>query len=247
MLVKYSILMPYHMRFQQLAATLSSFLRLYHRFDYEVLIGEDYKNMINAKEHRGLCHIVEEYRLHLPSINVIQTGSEECWNPCKAFNDLAREARGEYLIITNPECLHENNILIGLDKAFNYDSEQYVVCACRIPTGQWYQHSIYRSAKVHFCSALAKRTYIRVGGFDEEYIKGVCFEDDDFRNTLILNNVLITERDDLVVMHQNHGKSKPANYGILHARNRSYFNQKWGPKAFRAERLTVEPFQSENG
>lgn len=245
MFVKYSILMPYHMRAQQLSNTLSSFLRLYHRNDYEVLIGEDHKNVVDQVEHSALLRVIE----HFPDLNIhiIPTGSLSCWNPSSAFNELSYRSAGEYLLITNPECLHETNILAGLDLAFGYDPNQYVVCACRIPTGQWYQHSVHRPVKVHFCSSLLKSTYISIGGFDEEYIKGVCFEDDDFRNTLINNNILITERDDLVVMHQQHSKSKPQNYGILHARNRDYFNQKWGARAFRAERITVEPFQSKNG
>lgn len=243
MSVKYSLLMPFHKRAQQLAVTLSSFLHLYRRNDYEVLIGEDYKNMMDQIEHHALVRVLGNFSSVL-NIQTIITGTANCWNPSSAFNELASRAQGQFLIITNPECLHETDVLAGLDQAFEQDSDQYVVCACRIPTRQWYQHSVHRSVKVHFCSALSKELYNRIGGFDEEYAKGVCFEDDDFRNTIISNGVRIVERDDLVVMHQAHSKSKPSDYAKLHVVNKRYFDRKWGSRAFRAECLTVEPFQS---
>jgi len=246
MSVKYSFLMPYHKRASQLAVTLTSFLRRYQRNDYEILVGEDYKNVLDLEEHCALSKVIGDFS-HELNIQTIITGNDICWNPSIAFNELASRAQGRFLVITNPECLHETDVLAGFDEAFEQDSDQYIICACRIPSRQWYQHSVHRPAKVHFCAALSKEQYNKIGGFDEEYAKGVCFEDDDFRNTIIANDILITQRDDLVVVHQSHCKSKPANYPALHVVNKTYFNRKWGTKAFRAERLTVEPLQSKNG
>lgn len=246
MSVKYSLLMPFHKRAQQLAVTLSSFLHLYRRNDYEVLIGEDYKNLMDQMEHQALTKVLGNFS-SLLNVQSIITGTGNSWNPSLAFNELASRARGRFLIITNPECMHETDILTGLDQAFEQNPDQYVVCACRIPTRQWYQHSVHRPVRVHFCSALSKEVYNRIGGFDEEYAKGVCFEDDDFRNTIISNGIPIVQRDDLIVMHQSHCKSKPENYAALHSINKIYFNRKWGTKSFRAERITVEPFQSKLG
>lgn len=237
--IKYSILMPFHKRHQQFSATLCTFAKLYSgRSDYEILVGVDVKN--DETDRAKLIQLCDHYS-SLP-IRMFETGRADCWNPGMTFNLLAQHAEGEYLVITNPECLHETDVLAGLDKEFERDHHCYVVCACRIPSGQWFQHSVHRPVKVHFCSALSHELFSKICGFDEAYSKGVCFEDDDFRNSIEKLGVSIIQRDDLLVMHQLHNKSKPKDYARLHHINKLYYERKWGHRSFKTESLTVEMF-----
>lgn len=233
--MKYSFLMPYHMRAEQLRHTLESFKRLYSgRNDFEVIIVEDTKSFMVDLERTALRKVVLYYKYFFP-ISIITNQADSC-NPARAYNLGGAIADGGFLILTNPECYHAVDVLAGLDQEFDIDMDSYVLCSCLHvnkagdDVGWWYQHSLYRNVGLHFCSAISTHNYDGVGGFDEGYGEGVCFEDDDFRDRVIDYGLKFVYRDDLVVVHQKHGKSKPDNYLVLHHINKSYHKSKWGSK-----------------
>jgi hypothetical protein len=252
---KYSILMPYHKRSQQLESTLKSFHHHYQsRNDYEVIIIEDRKNYGDYNEHSALLSILHQYKD--VRCRVILRESDSC-NPASAFNQGAALALGQYLIITNPECVHQVDILGELDKQFEENPYCYVVCSClaikdthirmsRIcdVKGVWYQHSVHRNALCHFCSVISAQQFKSIDGFDEEYDKGMCFEDDDFRNTIQQAGIEIIPMDNLVTVHLSHSKSKPPNYLKLYLVNKAYYEKKWGRDSMRAEKMSVEKGQN---
>jgi len=248
MSLKYSFILPYHKRAEQLTCTLTSFMELYQdRDDYEVIIIEDMKNWQDPSEHAALVRVIASF----PNIfftHVIRT--DESWNPAPAFNQGAKVARGQYLVISNPECVHKTNILEGLDHAFTQDPDCYVVCAClsvqefnlspkevQTKPGVWFQHSVHRNILCYFCSVISRENYGQIEGFDEGYNRGMCFDDDDFRNTVVAAGIPIIARDDLIVVHLNHNKSKPKNYFELHQINKAYYESKWGQAAQKAETI----------
>jgi GT2 family glycosyltransferase len=244
---KYSIILPYYRRAKQLNSTLASFVKLYkYRKDYEIIIANDIKSATIDTEERQLREIIDKYSDKL-TINLILTGNADVWNPVLAFQEASRQAQGEYLVITNPECLHRADVLKGLDEEFAKKPDVYVICACLhidqeellpdqpLPIGKWYQHSRHRNIECHFCSALSKETYQEVGGFDVEYAKGMGFDDDDFRNRLKRANVHFVLRDDLLTVHLMHPNNKPNNYRELHDINKRYYEKIWGNTAPRAE------------
>lgn len=53
----------------------------------------------------------------------------------------------------------------------------------------WYNHSIYRPRKLHFCSAITKKDLNKIGGFSEEYANGIGYDDDDFIYKIMKNNI----------------------------------------------------------
>jgi hypothetical protein len=237
--IQYSILMPYHRRHVQLSDTLESFVRFYgDRDDFEVIIVEDLKNAADEVEHQHLLEVYSKYREKL-NIMITNTGNADQWNPGPMFNYAASVAKGEYFIVTNPECVHMTDILSGLDKIYKTRiDDPYVVCGCLSSTSTtieghdprkavWYQHSIHRNVGLHFCSCISKLNFRRIGGFDEGYSAGVCFEDDDFRNSVEVNSIEIIARDSLLVLHLAHNKSKPPNYSSLHRANKIYYEKKW--------------------
>lgn len=253
--MKYSVLMPYHKRSQQFESTLKSFRYHYPgRDDYEVIVVEDQKNYNDQQEHLALIQLLQQFKDI--SIRTILRQTDSC-NPASAFNQAAKIAQGEYLVITNPECMHKVNILDELDKQFEKSPDCYVVCSCLAikdaklrmswvdkVQGTWYQHSVHRNALCHFCSVLSKSQYDEIGGFDEVYDAGMCFEDDDFRNLVQEDGIQIVPRDDLITIHLAHGKSKPPNYLKLHQVNKAYYEGKWGRNCMRAEKMSVEKGQN---
>lgn len=240
--MKYSIIMPYYDRLAQLGRTLLSFEHFYaNRNDYELVIVEDPKNKDNV---RGLVGSFDKSNWPNSGVlraQVVVSGFQgECFTPSPLYNAGVTAARGKYVILTNPECLHVKNILAGLDRAFDGGDWTYVVCACQhitkcdLPDGRfehmtfmpgpWFQHSEHKNKMLNFCTAMSKYDYIRVGGFDERYAEGYAYADDDFRDRVLAAGMRVVLRDDLLVLHQEHKKFHSyvsrGEYKRRHTRNR---------------------------
>lgn len=242
--MKYSILYPYYKRSGHLHNTLISFLHHYScRDDYEVIIAEDFKNLTNEHEHTELLKVIERFKTKIRIIHI--TIPIETWNPCTAFNSAAETASGDFYLITNPECFHLANILEGLDEEFNKDPATYVICGCRNRVGckffiesfeelggvdgAWYSHSEHRCACLHFCNAMSKENWEKVGGFDEEYKDGIAYDDNDFVHRVLRAQLKRVPRDDLLTIHINHA---PANMDstkrkLLEKVNWRVYHKKW--------------------
>jgi hypothetical protein len=213
--------MPYYNRAIQLHNTLVSFLYHYAgRDDFEVVIVADGKNATNQVFDTELNGVIEFFRQDIPiKYSVFE---KAVTNPSKLFNRAAEMAEGEVFVVTNPECFHHTNILVGFDEEFAKHYRPYVVCACmhtkeavakvnryedfKYKPSKWYQHSQHRNLCYHFCNAISRRDYFLIGGFFEEFDKGVCFDDDDFRESVKEAGLNFVTRDDLLVIHQLHKK-----------------------------------------
>lgn len=244
--MKYSIILPYNKRYDQFKNTLISFVHHYqNRNDFEIIIGEDYKNSIDESEHYKLISLIENFSSKL-NLRIEKTYFPGVYNPCLSFNHCASVASGEFLIISNPECFHETNILNGLDTETENNKNVYVVCSCRTidnlkiknnkliyiidPTMKnycdgWLQHSIYNNRMFHFCVCLSKENFINMGGFDPNFQYGIAWEDVDFINRVKISKMDIKLRDDLKVLHQYHSKEYQLN--DLIKINMEYHKTKW--------------------
>jgi GT2 family glycosyltransferase len=236
--------MPYYNRANQLYNSLGSFLYHYKdRNDFEVIIIEDGKTVKDEKRHKELRTVINCHNLHL-NIGHIQTDYKDCWNPAPLFCDGIEASSGEFLVLTNPEIFHKSNILSALDVEFTKDKNVYIVCACEnvkidryYETVQdmdkfkyehlmWYQHSEHRNRLLHFCTSISREQYDKIGGFDRRYMYGAAVEDVDFVEKVKKSGMPIIVRDDLVTLHQDHGKAQDIipDYDRLHKINQNLFN-----------------------
>jgi len=219
---RYSILMPYYKRHEQLHNTLVSFTYHYEdRNDYEVVIVEDGKNYKDADEHEKLLSVISGFSdkvniKHIVAENIISN------NPSPYYNIAAENAEGKILVITSPECLHENNVLDRFDGVMGFNDSIYAICACRnvglypkmiekfedfdYTHLEWYQHSKFRNMSFHFCSAISKYNYQLIGGFDDRFSHGIDYDDVDFREMIKSAKIEIVKLDDAYTLHQKHSK-----------------------------------------
>ncbi len=97
---KISIVTAYFNRKQQLHNTLKS---IRNRDDVEIIIVDDCSDPAQRVEDLN-----EEF-----DIKIIRLERENKWyvNPCVPFNIGFKEAKGDIVIIQNPECLHVNDVI----------------------------------------------------------------------------------------------------------------------------------------
>ncbi len=172
-------------------------------------------------------------------VNVIRLPAKDhALNPCIAFNRGVAAARGDIIVLSNPEVVHRGAILGRLGRAVKEAGKKSYIAASCWGGGWWYCHSnlmpppvrvgrapMPKDAGLHFCSALHRSFYEDVGGFDEDYRDGQGYEDNDFLWRLHNGGAQFVIRDDLVTDHQPCARSKWPKGGAL--RNQKLFEQKW--------------------
>lgn len=115
--MRYSFIIPYFKRAEELWATFTSFRHWYgKRNDIEYIIIEDGANVDDEKAHDALVQVLYAFG----DLNWVHLMSEHKnqFNPVLHRNYAASVAQGIVLIQTNPECYHKTNILRVLDKMF---------------------------------------------------------------------------------------------------------------------------------
>lgn len=249
---KYSIIMPYIDRPELLHNTMLSYHHWYgRRNDWEVVLIQDSK----CSDPAALETVVSHWVSKGMAINLLCLDADKSYNPAPLFDLGAKNARGAYFVITNPEQFHDTDILAGLDQEFADRKRKYVVCACKSrsrPAGgkaikmtafrhlreasdKWFQHSVHRPSMYHFCSALSREDYFISGGFDPAYAEGFCFDDDDFRDSVLKSGVEPVQRDDLVTSHQWHGSCQVPDKMDRWNRNKDLYESKHGKYKITAE------------
>lgn len=234
--MKYSVLIPFYNREKEFRLAISSYAHWYgERFDYEILLGVDVKNL----DRRGLFEIVDEN----PKIKfrIFETGSHSCYVPGPAFNYLAGKASGNILLLTNPETVHLTNVLGGIPDSID---GQYFVFSCeagyvddfslRHPNIKyrhymWYQHGTHNNRLLHFCSAISKKQYLDIGGFDEAYSVGIGYDDNDFLQKVVSGGICPVAVDSEVALHIEHDRTYNNSIEKTEA-NKAIYEKKWGIK-----------------
>lgn len=233
--MKYSIVVPYYDRAGQFVHFLKS-LRYWNfsMMEYEVIVVVDSKTSVGDRERLEwiLKDHCDDIRIGLFTYD--NTGS---LNPCRLFNYGVTKARGEYIVITNPETAFLTPIFKQLDEGFAANPDSYQMISCldgtmyknpKVYLAQaWLQHSVYNNRMLHFCSSIKKSIFQQIGQFDEAYAKFPGVDDDDFIETIIANQIPVVLRDDIVVLHQPHEITFQVDLEACKP-NKEYFVRKWG-------------------
>lgn len=188
-----------------------------------------------------------------PKVKIIRIDPKDKWyhNPCIPYNLGFKEAKGDIIIIQNPECMHAGDVLSyassnvkdnvyiafgcyainlqeteGLEFGYSLNIGDYVFTT---KTGNgWYNHPVHRPVGYHFCSAITRRDLDRVGGFDERYAHGVAFDDDAFIRSIKRLGMDVQIPTDPFVVHQFHTHftyDDPKVWRPLHAINNDLYNR----------------------
>ncbi|MEC5157631.1 glycosyltransferase family 2 protein [Chryseobacterium sp. MP_3.2] len=222
-----SIVTAYYNRKQLFLNTLRSIKQQNSKYLLEVIAVDD-----GSEESERLEDLVPEF----PFLKIIRLEKKNKWyhNSCIPFNIGFRAAKGDKIIIQNPECFHYGNILDYTQKNLNQNSYLSFGCFSLDKTSTdhieeifskkeiahvikknndfarkdggigWYNHSLYRPKGYHFCTAITAKDLKSMGGFDELYALGIAYDDNDFLSRIKKKKLDIRFIDDELVLHQNH-------------------------------------------
>ncbi|KIC63433.1 glycosyltransferase family 2 protein [Chryseobacterium taiwanense] len=222
-----SIVTAYYNRKALFIRTLESLNAYSDKIDFEMIVVDD-----GSKEEERLEDLQPVY----PFLKVHRIDQKDKWysNPCIPFNIGFELAKGDKIILQNPECYHYNNILkyvsenlfdntylsfgcFSLDKENTDDNKLFLdrnnidrvikqfAHIVKIDGGLgWYNHSKYRPKSYHFCTAIMAKDLVDLGGFDPRYALGHGFDDDDLIFRIRQKGMKIKFVDDTIVLHQNH-------------------------------------------
>ena len=222
-----SVVSAYYNRRTLLIRTLNSMHSNYGVINFEFVVVDD-----GSDEEERL----EDLQPIYPFLRVIRLEKSEKWysNACIPFNRGFEEAKGDKIILQNPECYHFDNVLQYVDQHLkkndylsfgcysldkentdddrlfvdrDYISELMENNAHIVQTDGglgWYNHSKYRPGSYHFCTALMTSDLVDLGGFDPRYALGHGYDDDEFVFRVQQKRMHIRFLDMIRVLHQNH-------------------------------------------
>jgi hypothetical protein len=123
-------------------------------------------------------------------------------NPAKAFNAGLAEAKGERLIILSSDVIVTPR---ALESARTYDPTELIYCPRVVDLATCAEYcGPTRLFPMPWFLACSTEHAKRCGGWDENYLHGMCYEDNDFVGRLALTTGKVLYDFDSVVWHQSH-------------------------------------------
>jgi len=194
---KISIVMGYFNRKEQFLCTMRSIQRSAAASQVEVILADDgssREHILGPAELNQFSFPIEVWR--------VEPENKRWKNPTVAYNLAMSKAKGEWIILQNPEVQHIGDICNFIAKAS--DPAQYhvfsVFASANLETngmiqsmsdaaivpqikkkikGNWYCHPHYRPKAYHFCTAIHHSKMEAVGGFNPIMQHGIDYDDDE--------------------------------------------------------------------
>lgn len=141
------------------------------------------------------------------------------FNPSKPLNIGVRNARYDHIIITCPEVLPETDVLHQLEGFLG----QNVVCQVIDQNedgskGNILVSRLFRSdtPAMYFLAMFNKSDIEAINGWDEDFMKGYAWEDNDFGDRWVRAGLPFKVVDEIRAVHQYHPRSEtiPDGYNI---------------------------------
>jgi hypothetical protein len=207
-------------RFEQFKNTK----RLYDGMDYEkefIIPTRKFKSVKGYLMANGL----------MKDVRLIPYTHSKGFNCSKALNLGVRHAKYDSVIITSPEVKPTTNVLEQLSECIGSN----VVCQVADENedgsiGQILVSRIFRSDNpgMYFLAMFNKKDIESINGWDEEFMKGYAYEDNDFGERWNRAGLPFQIRDDIQAVHQYHPRSETISNGTSINANRFHDNTEAG-------------------
>lgn len=138
------------------------------------------------------------------------------FNVSKALNIGVRRAKYDNIIITSPEVKPNTNVLEQLAKFDGrniicqvHDQDQNGNLTVLVQSG-------YRdkTPAMYFLAMFQKQDIEKINGWDEEFLKGYAYEDNDFGDRWVRAGLSFEMHDEIQAVHQYHPRSETIRGGL---------------------------------
>lgn len=171
----------------------------------------------------------------------IETGDYEAWrmkggenSPAKAFNIALNSASHERVIIMSSDVIVTPNAVVGAIMA-RIEKGPWVCRVVDLDTGREYcgQQKLF---PMPWFLVAKKEDCVAVGGWDESYLQGLCYEDNDFIGRLSAHKGFLLFDWGCTVWHNSHDqpayKIEDPEIAKANDRNKAITMKKWGGVPF---------------
>ncbi len=219
-MIKYSVILPiYKDRKRQFKLALKAYAEQTYTKEQFELIVIDQGNDENVEE------LFTNYGLHIKHIKIDlhKAGYPGGQNPSYAQNVAFKYAKGDFIVLTSPEVVFENEAFAKFDKLItNHNiiyatvgetkhidekvlyTSKYLVSK---KTGMWLCHPNTRKLPMcYFMAVLPKKPIFDIGAVDEDFMSAIGYEDDDFGRRLQMKLQPIYT-DKIIGAHISHSRS----------------------------------------
>lgn len=244
-LYDFSIVMAYYNRKEQTLETLKGFEKLYAgKYNFEVIIVDDNSNQENKLNNiiNNFTYTInlieiskEEKGIRSSPIRVFNKGFDNTRSKTIIIQNPECIHIGDILNYVNINMEYDKYISFPCYNSNNYDVNKYIydnydkININNIDNlvgefnedekvknfPRWYQHPTIHNKNFHFCVAISKEYLDILGGFDNLYDDGHCFDDDDLvykiKEILKLDIDSVTLDNNIGVIHLFHGRSAAVN------------------------------------
>lgn len=236
-MVKRSILMTIHDR--EPAIVMNTMRSLYR----SGLTQEEEVVIVDDRSERQLQWALDLAQASFTNVKWIRLDDYEAYdiagfrNPARAFNEALAAAEGNDIwimssdVLVTPGCIHrarqiKTGEMLWTPRVVDLESCMEYVGSQRLFPMPWFLVANRQNA-------------IDVGGWDETYLEGMCYEDNDFVGRLALHTGAFAGEWSRVVYHQSHNQpayevSDPA-IAAANQKNRAWTQEKWGGIPFDSE------------
>ena len=161
-------------------------------------------------------------------------------NPSQAQNEGVKKAKGDIIVLTSPEVVNAPTNVAEMKKLpdntfwIGWVTEQEASTITSMAKESLKSHKEMRGfgAKCtdktwadwkYFIGVIHKDDYLKAGGMDEEFMKGIAYEDRDFALRVKLAGIKAEFNPDIVGIHLSHSRAYQNTGDKERAINREYF------------------------
>ncbi|OGL36636.1 hypothetical protein A3F38_00410 [Candidatus Saccharibacteria bacterium RIFCSPHIGHO2_12_FULL_48_21] len=172
--------------------------------------------LIPTRNYGEVLEYLNEHGLN-KDVKLFPYSVEEGFNVSKALNLATRNASFPQIIITSPEIKPLTPVLDELEKIIGtnvickvYDeNEKGKIVRTLVRTGKRSE-----SPRMYFLAMFNKADVEKINGWDEDFLKGYAYEDDDFGARWNRTGLPFIVRDDIEAIHQYHPRSETIPNGL---------------------------------
>ena len=218
-----TVVMPYWERSVATRRTLESFDRFYGD-DVKVIIVDDGSPTDPAKPLEA-----DFERLTVIELPV----KTEPKNPCVPMNIGVAAVDTPLLGLTNPETYHDSPVLYEMRDLIASEKDYILAPAWCPESREWHCHPDFPPPDIppgtgfHHMALLNKGLWDIIGGMDEDYRDGYCFDDTDLVMRLVSAGANFMFSTQPVTHARTGAKAPPPALGWSY--NHDLFMSKWGP------------------